>query len=52
MKRLLTRMALSAFLTLVGSGTTFAQESEAFDSLQMKDVAVVNVPVDADAAAK
>lgn len=52
MKRLLTTIALSAFLTMVGPGTTFAQESKAFDSLQMKDVAVVNVPVDADAAAK
>jgi carboxypeptidase PM20D1 len=52
MKRLLTTIAMSALLTMVGPGTTFAQEPKAFDSLQMTGVAVVNVPIDADGAAQ
>lgn len=50
-KRIVTIVA-SAFLTISWLGTTFAEEPKAFDSLQMKNVAVVNVQVDAEAAAQ
>ena len=45
-------IAASALLAMMVPGITFAQETNSFDSLQMKGVAVVNVPVDADAAAQ
>jgi len=45
-------VAASAFLAMAGLGTVIAQEPRSFDSLQMTGVAVVNVPVDADAAAR
>lgn len=45
-------IAASAFLAMVGAGALPAQEPDAFNSLQMTGVAVVDVPVDADAAAE
>ncbi|MGE5267724.1 MAG: M20 family peptidase [Deltaproteobacteria bacterium] len=41
-----------AFLTIAVTGTALAQSGKSFDSLQMKGVAVVKVPVDAAAAAQ
>jgi len=52
MKRLLTTIAITILLNMSAPGGVFAQQPEAFDSLQMTGVAEVKVPVDADAAAR
>jgi carboxypeptidase PM20D1 len=52
MKQVFTAILTSAVLALAGLSTTYAQDSKTFSSLQMKGVALVNVPVDANAAAK
>jgi len=51
-KTVFTVIVASILLVIAELGMTFAQQSKTFDSPQMKGVAVVNVPVDADAAAK